>query len=278
MSMNQASLDFIRTLVAQRAAIILDASKGYLVQARLLPLARKLGLQNIDELVFEVRRNPSGPIGDRVVDAMTTNETSFFRDVMPFEALREDILPQLLRTRATARRINIWCAACSTGQEPYSIAMLLRSRFASLRDWDIRILASDISQRALAQATTGCYGDVEIQRGLSPDLRDRFFVREDGGWRVCEEIRRMVQFFPLNLVTDWPPLPLMDIVLLRNVMVYFAADTKRLLLSRVRNLLAGDGYLFLGGAETTMLLDDAFVRVTRDRFTYFQLRSAASNG
>lgn len=275
--MNQASLDFIRQLVAQRSAIILDATKGYLVQARLLPLARKLGLQNIDELVFEVRRNPSGPLGDQVVDAMTTNETSFFRDVMPFDALRDDILPQLLRTRATTRRIHIWCAACSTGQEPYSIAMLLRDRFASLRDWDIRILASDLSQRALAQATTGFYGEVEIQRGLSPALRDRHFVRVDGGWRICDEVRRMVQFFPLNLVTDWPPLPQMDIVLLRNVMVYFAAETKRQLLSRVRSQLAGDGYLFLGGAETTLLLDDAFVRVTRDRFNYFQLRSAAAN-
>lgn len=275
--MNQASLDFIRQLVAQRSAIILDATKGYLVQARLLPLARKLGLQNIDELVFEVRRNPSGPLGDQVVDAMTTNETSFFRDVMPFDALRDDILPQLLRTRATTRRIHIWCAACSTGQEPYSIAMLLRDRFASLRDWDIRILASDLSQRALAQATTGFYGEVEIQRGLSPALRDRHFVRVDGGWRICDEVRRMVQFFPLNLVTDWPPLPQMDIVLLRNVMVYFAAETKRQLLSRVRSQLAGDGYLFLGGAETTLLLDDAFVRVTRERFNYFQLRSAAAN-
>jgi chemotaxis protein methyltransferase CheR len=274
--MQQASLDFIRQLVAQRAAIILDASKGYLVQARLLPLARGVGLQNIDELVYMVRRNPSGPLGDQIVDAMTTNETSFFRDVMPFEALRDDILPQLLRTRATARRINIWCAACSTGQEPYSIAMLLRDRFVSVRDWDIRILASDLSQRALAQATAGCYGEVEMQRGLSPELRDRHFVRVDGGWRVCDEIRRMVQFFPLNLVTDWPPLPQMDIVLLRNVMVYFAAETKRLLLSRMRNQLAGDGYLFLGGAETTMLLDDAFVRVIRDRFSYFQLRSTVS--
>ena len=154
--------------------------------------------------------------------------------------------------------------------------MLLRDRFASVRNWDIRILASDLSQRALAQATVGCYGEVEMQRGLSPELRERHFVRVDGGWRVCDEIRRMVQFFPLNLVNDWPPLPQMDVVLLRNVMVYFAAETKRLLLSRMRNQLAGDGYLFLGGAETTMLLDDAFVRVIRDRFSYFQLRSTVS--
>ena len=173
--MNTASLDFIRQLVARRSAIMLDAGKGYLVQARLLPLAKSLGIRVSIELVVELQKHPDGHLADQIVDAMTTNETSFFRDTVPFDALRDDIIPQLLQARASSRRLSIWCAACATGQEPYSIAMLLREHFRSLRDWDIRILASDISHTALAQATEGRYGEVEIRRGLPPALRDKYF-------------------------------------------------------------------------------------------------------
>jgi chemotaxis protein methyltransferase CheR len=250
---------------------MLDAGKGYLVQARLLPLAKSLGMSSIDELVVELQKHPDGRLADQVVDAMTTNETSFFRDTVPFDALRDDIIPQLLQARASSRRLSIWCAACATGQEPYSIAMLLREHFRSLRDWDIRILASDISHSALAQATDGRYGEVEIRRGLPPALRDKYFRRAGATWWIADEIRSMVSFRLVNLIGDWPPLPRMDIVLLRNVMVYFETETKRQVLARVRGQLCTDGYLFLGGAETTLLLDDAFTRIQNGRYSYYRL-------
>ncbi|MHB8972539.1 MAG: CheR family methyltransferase [Pirellulaceae bacterium] len=277
--MNTESLDFIRQLVARRSAIMLDARKGYLVQARLLPLARSLGLPSIDQLVVELRRQPDGPLADQVIDAMTTNETSFFRDTVPFEALRDIILPRLLEGRMSSRRLSIWCAACAMGQEPYSIAMLLREHFRALRDWDIRILASDISATALARAVAGQYGEVEIRRGLPPALRDKYFRCLGTTWWIADEIREMVTFRQINLIGDWPPLPKMDIVLLRNVMVYFETETKRRILSRVRSQLCADGYLFLGGAETTLLLDDAFTRIQNGRYSYYRLgqQTAGSN-
>jgi chemotaxis protein methyltransferase CheR len=255
---------------------MLDAGKGYLVQARLLPLAKSLGMSSIDELVVELQKHPDGRLADEIVDAMTTNETSFFRDTVPFDALRADIIPQLLQARASSRRLSIWCAACATGQEPYSIAMLLREHFRSLRDWDIRILASDISHSALAQATDGRYGEVEIRRGLPPALRDKYFRRTGTTWWIADEIRSMVSFRLVNLIGDWPPLPRMDIVLLRNVMVYFETETKRQVLARVRGQLCTDGYLFLGGAETTLLLDDAFTRIQNGRYSYYRLNPQAN--
>jgi chemotaxis protein methyltransferase CheR len=274
MAMNATSLEYIRKLVAQRSAIVLDASKGYLVHARLLPLARSLGLSNIDDLVRELRQHPDGPLVDRVVDAMTTRETSFFRDTTPFDALRDEILPQLIARRASSRRLSIWSAACSTGQEPYSLAMLIREHFRAQRDWDVRILASDISSIALAQAAEGRYGEVEMQRGLPAALRDKYFRSRGGYYWIADDIRAMVAFRLLNLVGDWPPMPQMDIILLRNVMVYFEVEMKRCLLGRVRELLAPDGALFLGGAESTLMLDDTFVRVQSGRFSYYQLRAA----
>ena len=278
MSMNASSFEFIRQLVMRRSAIVLDESKGYLVQARLLPLVRTLGLPTIDQLVLELRKISAGHLADQVVDAMTTNETFFFRDAMPFDALRDDIIPRLLACRASSRRLSIWCAACSTGQEPYSVAMLIREHFRGYRDWDVRILASDISYNALAQAAEGRYGEVEIQRGLPPALRDKYFQRRGGYWWIADEIRSMVSFRLLNLIGDWPALPPMDIVLLRNVMVYFETAMKRRVLSRVRGQLRNDGYLFLGGVETTLLLDDAFVRIQHGRFSYYQLRQPSPGG
>lgn len=278
MSMNASNFEFIRQLIMRRSAIVLDESKGYLVQARLLPLVRTLGLPSIDQLVLELRKHPDGHLADQVVDAMTTNETFFFRDAVPFDALRDDIIPRLLACRASSRRLSIWCAACSTGQEPYSVAMLVREHFRAYRDWDVHILASDISYNALAQAAEGRYGEVEIQRGLPSALRDKYFLRRGGYWWIADEIRSMVSFRLLNLIGDWPALPPMDIVLLRNVMVYFETDMKHRVLSRVRGQLRNDGYLFLGGVETTLLLDDAFVRIQHGRVSYYQLRQPSPGG
>lgn len=272
MSLSRTNFEYIRGLLLRQTAIVLDANKGYLVQARLLPIAKRRGLDTIDQLVAQLQQQQNGRLVEEVVDAMTTNETSFFRDVTPFDELREVVLPELFRRRSTNRRLAIWCAACSTGQEPYSITMLLREHFSSYLDWDIDILGSDISGNALAQARQGCYSDLEVERGLPRNYRDKYFRREGSQWAIAEKCRSMVDFRNINLVGNWPSLPKLDVVLLRNVMVYFEQTTKKQVLSRVRRQMNSDGYLFLGGAETTMNLDDGFARVQCGGFSYYRLR------
>ncbi len=271
MTLNRDSFEYIQRLLRRRAAIVIEPNKSYLVQARLQPVARRHGLTTIDQLVTELRGSHVDALIDDVVDAMTTNETFFFRDAAPFAALRREVFPQLFLRRAQQRRVRIWSAACSTGQEPFSIAMLLCEHFPQYRDWDIRMLATDLSHTVLQQAKTGSYNEMEMSRGLSPALRDKYFHRHGSNWTICDEIRSMVEFRPLNLAVQWPDLPKMDIILLRNVMVYFEAATKKTILRRIRKLLWQDGYLFLGGAETTLNLDDAFTRIVIDDFSFFQL-------
>lgn len=271
MSLSGASFEYIQRLVRRRAGIVLESNKAYLVQARLLPVAKSHSLATVNQLVSELQRPQNGSLVDDVVDAMTTKETFFFRDASPFNALRQEVFPQLFQRRAVQKRVTIWSAACSTGQEPYSIAMMLREHFAEYLHWDIRLLGTDLSRTALQQAMQGCYNELEVSRGLSPQLRAKYFRRCDAQWLIRDEIRSMVEFRPMNLAVQWPPLPRVDVVLLRNVMVYFDAATKRLILRRVRDLIRPDGYLFLGGAETTLHLDDAFVRVTKGDYSFFQL-------
>ncbi len=247
MSMNASSFDFIRQLVMRRSAIVLDASKGYLVQARLLPLVRSLGLPSIDQLVLELRKHPDGHLADQVVDAMTTNETFFFRDTVPFDALRDDIIPRLFGVPCVEPPVVDLVRGLFDG--PGTIQRGDAGPRAFPRATAIgmsRILASDISYNALAQAAEGRYGEVEIQRGLPPALRDKYFLRRGGYWWIADEIRSMVSFRLLNLIGDWPPLPQMDIVLLRNVMVYFETETKRRVLSRVRGQLRNGRVLVPG--------------------------------
>ncbi len=278
MTLNSESFAYIQRLLRRRAAIVIESNKTYLVQARLQPVAQRHGLSTIDQLVAELHQPHRSALIDDVVDAMTTNETFFFRDASPFSALRQEVFPQLFLRRSQQRRVTIWSAACSTGQEPYSIAMLLREHFPQYRDWDVRLLATDLSHTALRQAKAGRYGELEISRGLTPELRDKYFRRHGTDWVICDDIRSMVNFRPMNLAVQWPDLPKMDIVLLRNVMVYFETATKKVILRRVRNVLWRDGYLFLGGAETTLHLDDAFTRRVIDDFSFFQLNGNVERG
>ena len=273
MSFSSASFEYIQRLVRRRAAIVLDSNKAYLVQARLLPIVRHHNLGTIDQLVRELQQPHGGPLIDDVIDAMTTKETFFFRDAAPFAALRQEVFPRLFQRRAEQKRLTIWSAACSTGQEPYSVAMLLREHFPQYLDWGIRLLASDLSRSALRQAEQGRYSEVEMSRGLPPELRAKYFHQRGSDSVICQEVRSMVEFRPLNLAVQWPALPRADVVLLRNVMVYFDTATKKLILRRVRDLMLPDSYLFLGGAETTLHLEDAFARVVKEDFSFFQLRS-----
>lgn len=265
--------DYVRTLVHKKAAIVVEEEKAYLVEARLQPLALREGLESVGALIARLRDAPPARLQQAVVEAMTTNETSFFRDLKPFEVLERVILPELLERRRGERQLAIWSAAASTGQEPYSIALLLRERFPQLRDWNVRIIASDLSSEVLNKARAGVYNRVELNRGMRDSMVRRNFHPRGAAWQVTDEVRRLIEFRQLNLIEPWPALPPLDIVFLRNVLIYFDVATKKAILERVRDRLRPDGYLFLGGAETTMNLDDRFKRLTAVQCSCYHLRS-----
>jgi chemotaxis protein methyltransferase CheR len=272
MPLSRVDFEYVRALVLKRSAIVLEDDKLYLAESRLTSLARREGIASIDALLVRLRAEPNNGLVVKVVEAMTTNETFFFRDVYPFEALRLHLLPELMRRRASERRLDIWCAAASTGQEPYSLVMLLREHFPELAGWTVRLLATDLSTEVLARAREGRYSQLEVNRGLPARLLVRYFRQQGAEWQIKDEIRKTVEFRPLNLIEPWPAMPAMDLVLMRNVLIYFDVDTKKQILSRVTRLLRPDGYLMLGGAETTLNLDDSFERVDFDRCGAYRLR------
>lgn len=271
--MSAADFDYIRNVVREQAAIVLEVGKEYLVESRLLTLARKEGLITVSSLVTQLRAAPGGPMLRKVVDAMTTNETSFFRDLHPFETLRKSLIPSAMERRKTDRQLNIWCGAASTGQEPYSIMMLIHEHFQELLGWNFRFVATDLSSDVLARAKAGRFSQLEVNRGLPAPLLVKHFMRHGVEWEIREDIRKRVEFRELNLIREWPVMPSMDIVFLRNVLIYFDADTKRQILGRIRRLLRPGGCLVLGGAETTLGLDDNYERVVVDRTTYYRVRA-----
>lgn len=276
MTLQPADLDYVRRVVAERSAIQLEDGKEYLIESRLETLARLESQPDAAALIDQMRRSPSGPMTRKVVEAMTTNETSFFRDRVPFDALKDTVLPQLIQARATTRQLNIWCGAASTGQEPYSIAMVIRDHFPELATWKVKILATDLSTEVLDKAATGIYTQLEVGRGLPAPMLVRHFEQQGARWAVRPAIRDMVQFRELNLVGTWPPMPKPDIVFLRNVMIYFDVASKQQILGRIASDIATDGYLFLGAGETTLNLDTPFRRVEIDRAGVFQVDRTTS--
>ena len=270
-TLTAGDFEFVRALVHEHAAIVLEPSKTYLVESRLAPLVRAIGADSIGDLVARLRTgHDAQQLRRRVVDAMTTNETSWYRDLSPFEALETTILPQLIAARQETRALNIWSAACSSGQEPYSVAMLLRERFPQLAGWNVRIIATDISAEMLGRAAAGTYSQLEVNRGLPSAYLVKYFTRAGADWQIRDDIRAMVEFRALNLAQPWGFMPPIDVLLLRNVLIYFDVATKREILARARGVLRPDGYLFLGTAETTLSIDDAFTRVTVGRTTVYQ--------
>ncbi len=265
------SFNFISDLVRERSAIVLEPGKTYLVESRLSPVARENGMHSVDDLVEALRRPGSQALTRKVVEAMTTNETSFFRDIHPFDALKAHILPELLANRARERTLTIWSNACSSGQEVYTIAMILRENFPQLAGWKVRLLATDLSSQILAKAKEGIFNQTEVNRGLPLPMLLKYFTKSGLTWRIKDEIRHMVEFSELNLVENWPVLPPMDVIFLRNVLIYFSPETKKEILGKARRVLRPDGYLFLGGAETTMNLDNAFERATVGKATCYRL-------
>jgi chemotaxis protein methyltransferase CheR len=253
------TFSFISDLVLRKSAIVLESTKGYLIESRLSPLARELGIDNLDALVTELKKPNTQALSQKVVEAMTTNETSFFRDIHPFQSLKTHILPDLIKRRARERTLNIWSNACSSGQEAYTIAMLIRENFPELISWKIRMLGTDLASKILDRAKSGTFSQTEVSRGLPMPLLMKYFTKQGIQWRIADDIRNMVEFCPLNLVEPFPSsLPKMDIVFLRNVLIYFCASTKTQILNKVHGTLQRDGYLFLGGAETTINLNVRF--------------------
>jgi chemotaxis protein methyltransferase CheR len=272
MAITKASFNYIRGLVRRRSALMLEPGKEYLVESRLDPLARQEGFSSLQDMVERLSSSTMGDLHRKVVEAMTTNETSFFREIRLFEMFRKTILPEILALRASQRTLNLWCAACSGGQEPYSVAMLLREHFPTLGSWNVNLIASDISTEMLSRARAGRYNQIEINRGLPANLLVKYFQRNGVLWEINPDIRQIVEFREINLIHQWLCLPRMDVIFMRNVLIYLDVETKKNILGRVARLLAPDGYLLLGGAETTTNLDDSFEAVSRDGATCFRLR------
>jgi chemotaxis protein methyltransferase CheR len=248
--------DFLRRLLKERSGLDLSSDKQYLVESRLIPLARRNGLAGIAELVVKIR-NGADALTSEVVEAMTTNETFFFRDKIPFDHLRETILPALVQARANRHSLRIWSAASSTGQEAYSIAMCLKE-FAGLAGWRIEIIATDLSQEVLEKSKAGIYSQFEVQRGLPIQMLVKHFTQTGELWRLNADIRAMVQHRQLNLLQDFSHLGMFDVIFCRNVLIYFDQDTKIGIFDRLARMLEPDGVLALGAAESVVGITDAF--------------------
>ncbi len=260
--------DFLRKCLKHRSGLVLSADKQYLVESRLLPVARRAGVGTLGELVGLLRDTADPALMTSVVEAMTTNETFFFRDKIPFEHFRETIMPALLAARRAARTIRIWCAASSTGQEPYSLAMCLKEIEREIAGWQIDILATDLSSDVLEKARQGIYSQFEVQRGLPIQLLVKHFTRSGEFWQIAPELRSMVRYRQLNLLADFSQLGVFDVVFCRNVLIYFDAATKTEVLNRLAKVTASDGYLVLGAAETVVGLTDRFKMLPDRRGLY----------
>lgn len=266
--MTGADYEFIRKLLKQRSGLMLSAEKQYLVESRLMPVARRNGIADLSELTRKLRRGTDAALITEVVEAMTTNETFFFRDRIPFEHFRTFIMPALMQARARYKRIRIWCAAASTGQEPYSLAMAIREMGAALDGFRIEILATDLSTEVLQKARAGSYSQFEVQRGLPIQLLVKYFTQAADNWQIAADIRSMVQFRPANLLDDFSRFGQFDLVVCRNVLIYFDQPTKSDVLDRMARVVAPDGFLILGAAETTIGLTQGFTSVPDRRGLY----------
>lgn len=268
-SLKEANFRYVCELAEREAAIVLGAGKEYLVETRLGVLASKHKLASVNAFIDHVRFSPiQSALHREIIDALTTNETLFFRDFHPFEALRKEVLPGLL-SRTREGRICIWSAACSSGQEPYSIAMTLLEHFPD-QAHRFEIIGTDISTAILHRARTAVYPQLEVNRGLPAPLLVKYFSQTPEGWRLNDKVRSMVSFREINLARSFAHMPRCHLVFLRNVMIYFDLSVRRQILSQVRSLLHPEGLLVLGGAETTLMVDDSFLPVTYGRSTFYR--------
>ena len=255
--MTPPDYEYLRKFRKDSSGLDLSADKHYLIESRLLPIARKASLPGIAELVQKLKGG-STPIANQVIEAMTTNETFFFRDKVPFDHFRDTVMPEILQARAARRSIRIWCAAGSTGQEPYSLAMCLKEMSAALTGWRVEILATDLSLEVMEKSKAGLYSQFEVQRGLPIQMLVKYFKQTGELWQISPEIRAMVQHRQINLLHDFSQLGTFDIIFCRNVLIYFDQDTKVNIFRRLAKSMESDGFLALGAAETVVGLTDVF--------------------
>jgi chemotaxis protein methyltransferase CheR len=265
-------LAFVRELVHARSGVLLEAEKDYFVEARLTVIARRERLSGLDDLVRRLRRGSDPALARRVVEALMIHETSFFRDVHPFDILREQVVPELLARRKAERALYMWSAACASGQEAYSAAMTLASGFPELASWDVRVFASDLSEAMVARTRAASYSQQEVNRGLPVQMLVRFLEQRGRDWLVVPELRAWVRARQLNLIGDWSGQPRMDVIFLRNVLIYLDPARRAEVLERAHRCLRGDGYLFLGGAETLVHSSAPFERVECRRGSCYRPR------
>ena len=255
--MTPPDYEYLRKLLKDHSGLDLSADKQYLIESRLLPLSRKAGLSGISELVQKMKGGSTAIIA-QVVEAMTTNETFFFRDKVPFDHFRDSIMPEILKARASRKSLRIWCAAGSTGQEPYSLAMCLKEMGAALAGWRVEILATDLSQEVIEKSKAGIYSQFEVQRGLPIQMLVKYFKQNGELWQINADVRAMIQHRQLNLLHDFSQLGVFDVIFCRNVLIYFDQETKIKIFDRLAKVVEPDGFLVLGAAETVVGLTDAF--------------------
>ena len=273
--MTPTDFSFISRLLKERSGLVLMQDKAYLLESRLLPIMRRRNLRSLDDVVASLRRGDDA-LAREVVEAMTTNESSFFRDIKPFDQFRGFILPQLMKARAQHRALRIWSAACSSGQEPYSLAMILTEEKAKLGSWQTEILATDLSTEILDKAQAGLYSQFEVQRGLPIQLLVKYFRQQGENWVIDPSIRAMVRYRVVNLLDELMHLGQFDVIFCRNVLIYFDMATKTKVLERLSRVLKPDGYLFLGGAETIIGITDKFQSVAEQRGIYSPMMSPSA--
>jgi chemotaxis protein methyltransferase CheR len=266
--MNVSDFEFIADLLKKRSGLALTKEKAYLIESRLNTVARKWNFAGFDELVKAIRGANNEPLLVDVTEAMTTNESFFFRDQKPFDQFRDMVLPHMLQHRATTKTFRIWSAACSSGQEPYTLAMLLKENEARLAGWRVEIVATDLSSEILDRAKEGLYSQFEVQRGLPITLLVKYFKQAGDRWQINENIRKMVTYKQFNLLTSPAALGRFDIVFCRNVLIYFDPPTKAKVLNGMAELMPKDGFLYLGGAETVLGTSDRFKLMPGQRGVY----------
>lgn len=274
--MSPAEYDYLRQFLKSRSGLVLSNEKQYLIESRLLPVARKAGLQSIAALVAKLKEPRETALAEAVVEAMTTNESFFYRDKTPFEHFTQMMMPELLKARASSKKIRIWCAAASTGQEPYTLAMCLKEMERQLVGWRIEILGTDISNEVLDRAKAGTYTQFEVQRGLPIQLLLKYFTQQGESWTISPQLRSMVQWKKFNLLDSFAGFGQFDIVFCRNVLIYFDQATKVDILGRIAKTMAPDGYLVLGAAETVVGLTDAFKPAPDRRGLYVPATAATA--
>ncbi len=274
--MNIDDFNLVAKILKDRSGLVLGSDKAYLLESRLNPVARKYDLAGVDDLVAMIRAGGNEKLLVDITEAMTTNESFFFRDQKPFDQFRDLVLPYMLDHRSQAKTLRIWCAACSSGQEPYSLAMLLKEQAAGLAGWTIEILATDLSLEILSKAKEGVYSQFEVQRGLPVGLLVKYFKQDGERWQISDEIRSMVSFKPHNLLHQPQGLQQVDVVFCRNVLIYFDPETKTTTLDSISSVMAEDGFLFLGGAETVLGVSERFQLIPGQRGVYGPTGGAGS--